>query len=56
MGDEVPTAFFLIRANSWDDAMGIGEACPHLRYGGVVAVRALMTQGVTVSAGRAGSG
>ncbi|MGH9787305.1 MAG: YciI family protein [Candidatus Acidiferrales bacterium] len=31
--------FFLIRAGSFDQALEIASACPHLRYGGVIEVR-----------------
>lgn len=30
---------FIIRAGSWDEAMAIGRTCPHLKHGGVVALR-----------------
>jgi hypothetical protein len=30
---------FIVRAGSWDEAMAIARSCPHLRHGGVVAVR-----------------
>jgi hypothetical protein len=31
--------FFIIRAGDWDEAVAIARTCPHLRHGGVVAVR-----------------
>jgi hypothetical protein len=43
VGDEIPTGYFLVRASSWEEAMRIAEACPHLRHGGTVAVRAIIT-------------
>ena len=43
VGDEVPTGYFVVRASSWEEAMRIAEACPHLRHGGTVAVRAIIT-------------
>lgn len=30
---------FIVRAGSWDEAMAIARSCPHLRHGGLVAVR-----------------
>ncbi len=30
---------FIIRAESWDEALKIARTCPHLRHGGVVAVK-----------------
>ena len=32
---------FIVRASSWEEAMAIARSCPHLRHGGVVAVRAI---------------
>ena len=31
--------FFLIRADTMEEALTIGRTCPHLSYGGVVEVR-----------------
>jgi hypothetical protein len=42
VGPDIPTGYFIIRADSWDGAMAIARDCPHLRRGGVVAVRAIM--------------
>jgi hypothetical protein len=41
VGDQVPTGYFIIRADDWDAALAIARGCPHLRHGGVVAVRAV---------------
>lgn len=35
--------FFIIAAAGWDEAMAIARDCPHLRYGGRVAVREIAT-------------
>ncbi|MEX0691543.1 MAG: hypothetical protein WD043_06845 [Gemmatimonadales bacterium] len=43
VGSEVPTGYFIVRASSWEEAMSIAAACPHLRHGGTVAVQAIMT-------------
>jgi hypothetical protein len=32
---------FIVRAGSWEEAMAIARSCPHLKHGGVVAVRAI---------------
>lgn len=32
---------FIVRASSWEEAMAIARSCPHLKHGGVVAVRAV---------------
>lgn len=32
---------FIIRAGNWDEAMAIARSCPHLKHGGVIAVRAI---------------
>ena len=40
---DVPTGYFIVRAADWDAAMAIARGCPHVRYGGVVAVRAIVT-------------
>lgn len=37
-----PTGFFIIRSASWEAAMSIAGTCPHLRHGGVVAVRRIL--------------
>jgi hypothetical protein len=42
VGPDIPTGFFIIRADNWDGAMAIARDCPHLRRGGVVAVRAIL--------------
>lgn len=42
VGSAVPTGYFIVRAERWEDAMAIAEDCPHLRYGGVVAVREVL--------------
>lgn len=34
-----PTGFFMIRADSYDEAVALARDCPHLRHGGVVSVR-----------------
>lgn len=39
---QVPTGYFLLRASGWEEAMAIAAACPHLRHGGVVAVREII--------------
>lgn len=38
-----PTGYFLIRATSWDEAMALAAECPHVRHGGLVAVRIIST-------------
>jgi hypothetical protein len=43
-GEAGPTGFFLVRADDWDAAMAIARDCPHLRHGGVVAVREVVRQ------------
>ena len=40
---ELLAGFFLIDASGWDEAMAIAGACPHLQYGGRVAVREIAT-------------
>lgn len=41
-GSSIPTGFFIIRTADWDSAMSIASTCPHLRYGGIVAVRRIL--------------
>lgn len=36
---EVVAGYFLIEAESWDQAVEIAESCPHLGYGGTIEVR-----------------
>lgn len=38
-----PTGYFLVRADSWDDALALASECPHLRHGGVIAVREILS-------------
>ncbi len=33
---------FIVRANTWEEAMAIARSCPHLRHGGLVAVREIV--------------
>lgn len=40
---EVLAGFFIIDADGWDEAMAIARDCPHLRYGGRIAVREIAT-------------
>ncbi len=40
---ERPTGYFIVRAATWDAAMAIARDCPHLRHGGIVSVRAIIT-------------
>jgi len=40
---EALAGFFIIAAGGWDEAMAIARDCPHLRYGGRVAVRQIAT-------------
>lgn len=39
---ERPTGYFIVRAADWDAAMTLARDCPHLKYGGVVSVRAIL--------------
>jgi YCII-related domain len=32
---------FIVRAGTWDEAMAIARTCPHLKHGGIIAVRAI---------------
>lgn len=41
-GAATPTGYFILRAADWDAAMAIASQCPHLRHGGVVAVRRII--------------
>jgi hypothetical protein len=43
VGAAQPTGYFLIRAENWEAAMALAAECPHVRHGGVVAVRAITT-------------
>lgn len=43
VGARTPTGYFIVRAARWEDAMEIARQCPHLRHGGVVAVREIIT-------------
>jgi len=38
---DAPTGFFLIRAATFDEALAIARACPHLAHGGEVALRSI---------------
>ncbi len=38
-----PTGYFLLRADSWDAALALAAACPHVRHGGTIAVREILT-------------
>ena len=38
---EVFGGFFLIHANSYDDAVAVSRSCPHLDYGGAIEIRAV---------------
>ena len=38
-GQQEPAGFFIIAARTDDEALAIARSCPHLRYGGTVAVR-----------------
>lgn len=38
-----PSGYFMVRAASRDEALAIAAACPHIRYGGTVVVRAIDT-------------
>jgi hypothetical protein len=38
-----PTGYFLIRAATWDEALALAAECPHIRHGGIVAVRLIST-------------
>jgi hypothetical protein len=33
---------FIVRAGTWEEAMAIARSCPHLKHGGVVAVREIV--------------
>jgi hypothetical protein len=35
------SGYFLVRANSWDEALELARTCPHLAYGGEISVRLL---------------
>ncbi len=36
---QAPTGFFVVRAESWDDAVALAETSPHLLYGGEIHLR-----------------
>lgn len=40
---EVISGYFLVRAADYDDAIELSERCPHLKYGGTIAVRQVDT-------------
>ncbi|MEM1186693.1 MAG: YciI family protein [Planctomycetota bacterium] len=41
---EVFAGFFLIHANSYEDAVEVSRTCPHLEYGGTIEIRAVDLQ------------
>jgi hypothetical protein len=34
-----PAGYFIVRASSLEQAVGVARSCPHLRHGGVIVVR-----------------
>lgn len=40
-GLETVTGYFLVRADSWEEALEFARTCPHLGYGGEISVRVL---------------
>lgn len=46
-GDQpvLATGFFLIRADSWDEAVDLVDDCPHLAYGGEISLRQIARDG-----------
>lgn len=47
---------FALRVNSYDEALAVARACPHLRYGGSVSIRRVSQGFVTVPSMGDGAG